>query len=150
MMASNLEISFHQRERGCRCDVSRRQPFSLVLTGLLAFCAACSGAEPSISGELEAYRVQRGDLSRFATAGAVPRGRYVAERVQLESTTGLVATGTVYHPIPESRCLAAVLLQDGREENSGVIGRLPSDFGNVVVLSLDYPTELPYAIRLPR
>lgn len=149
MMASNREISFHQRERGCRRDVSRRQPFSLVLTGLLALCVACGGGESSPNGELEAYRAQRGDLSQFATADAVPRGRYVAERVRLESSTGLVVTGTVYHPNPDSRCLAAVLLQDGREENSGVIGRLPADFGNVVVLSLDYPTELPYAIRLP-
>jgi fermentation-respiration switch protein FrsA (DUF1100 family) len=55
----------------------------------------------------------------------------------------------LYHPASESACLPAVLLQNGREENSGVIGRLPREFGKVVVLSLDYPAELPYAIRLP-
>lgn len=149
MMASNLEISFHQREEGCRRDVSRRQPFSFVLTGLLAVSVACSGGARSVDDELQSYRTLRGRLTRVATADADPRGRYIAEHVRLESNTGLVATGTVYHPTRETQCLPAVLLQDGREENSGVIERLPSDFGNVVVLSLDYPAELPYAIRFP-
>ena len=69
------------------------------------------------------------------------------ERVRLESTSGLVVTGWVVRPRAGS-CFAAVLLQDGREENSGVIGRLPSEFGDVVVLSLDYPEELPYTVEL--
>jgi fermentation-respiration switch protein FrsA (DUF1100 family) len=41
-----------------------------------------------------------------------------------------------------------VLLQDGREENSGVIGRLPREFGDIVVLALDYPEDIPYVMRL--
>lgn len=36
-----------------------------------------------------------------------------------------------------------MLLEDGREENSGVIKRLPPEFGDMVVRSLDYPSELP-------
>jgi fermentation-respiration switch protein FrsA (DUF1100 family) len=41
-----------------------------------------------------------------------------------------------------------VLLQDGREEDSAVIGRLPAEFGDAVVLALDYPAEIPYVMRL--
>jgi fermentation-respiration switch protein FrsA (DUF1100 family) len=65
----------------------------------------------------------------------------------LQSTTGLSVSGVLIHP-SAAGCFAAVLLQDGREENSGVIGRLPLEFGDVVVLSLDYPAELPYTIEL--
>ena len=36
-----------------------------------------------------------------------------------------------------------MLLEDGREENGGVINRLPPEFGDMVVLSLDYPNERP-------
>lgn len=149
MMASNREISFHQRERGCRGGVSRRRPFSRALPWLLALGVACGDEAPAVSRDLAAYRDQRGYLTKFETAAPVVRGRYVAERVRLESSTGLVVTGTIYHPGTNAECLAAVLLQDGREENSGVIRRLPADFGNVVVLSLDYPEEVPYAIRFP-
>lgn len=148
MMASNLEVSFHQRDGGCRCDVSHRQPLSLVLVSLLALGVACGSGGPPVSRELAAYRAKRGELTRFASTDAGARGRYRTERVRLESSTGLVATGMIYHPVSEAGCLAAVLLQDGREENSGVVGRLPADFGDVVVLSLDYPAELPYAIHL--
>jgi dienelactone hydrolase len=93
--------------------------------------------------------MERGELRESSTEDSTPRGRYVAERVRLRSSTGLIATGVLYHPGSGSDCLPAVLLQDGREENSGVIARLPADFGRVVVLSLDYPAEIPYAIRLP-
>jgi fermentation-respiration switch protein FrsA (DUF1100 family) len=48
----------------------------------------------------------------------------------------------------DGRCYPAVLLQDGREEDSAVIGRLPAEFGDVIVLSLDYPAEIPYTMRL--
>jgi fermentation-respiration switch protein FrsA (DUF1100 family) len=68
--------------------------------------------------------------------------------VRLESSTGLVASGWVYSPTTGAGCYPAALLENGREENSGVIDRLPADFGDVVVLSLDYPDELPYGIRL--
>lgn len=147
MMASNREISFHQRDRGCRCDVSHRQPLSLLLPWLLALALSCGG-EPAVTSDLAAYRAQRGDLRRFDATDSFVRGRYLAEHVRLESSTGVVATGMLYHPASDMQCLPAVLLQDGREENSAVVGRLPADFGSVIVLSLDYPAELPYTIRL--
>lgn len=68
-------------------------------------------------------------------------------RVRLTSSTGLVATGQLMRP-DSGTCHAAVLLQNGREENSGVIGRLPAEFGDVIVLALDYPDEMPMAIQL--
>lgn len=51
-------------------------------------------------------------------------------------------------PTPDTGRLPAVLLEDGREENSGAIERLPAEFGDVVVLSLDYPPSLPMSISL--
>jgi hypothetical protein len=101
----------------------------------------------SIDRDLDSYRRLRGEFVRAEPSGAQPRGRYIIENVRLESTTGLAVTGRVLRPAADG-CFAAVLLQDGREENSGVIGRLPSEFGDVVVLSLDYPTELPYTVEL--
>jgi len=109
----------------------------------LALGCARGAATPS---ELEAYRRLRGDLTAAETTAAPPRGRYAAERVRLTSSTGLVATGRLLRPAGAG-CYPAVLLQDGREENSEVIGRLPAEFGDVVVLSLDYPAEFPYTIR---
>ena len=74
----------------------------------------------------------------------IPSGRYVEERVRLVSSTGLVVRGLLLHPANvTSRCLPAMLLEDGREENGGVINRLPPEFGDMVVLSLDYPNERP-------
>src|SRR5690348_10858820 len=104
MMASNREVSFHQREKGCRRDVSRRRLFSYAVPALLSVGLACSAGEPTVTSELAAYRTQRGELSQVASTDAGPRGRYVAERVRLESSTGLVATGRVYHPISVERC----------------------------------------------
>lgn len=102
---------------------------------------------PSVDAALDDYRHLRGDVARVDTSQLQQRGRYVTERLRLESTSGLVVTGRLLRPSADG-CFPAVLLQDGREENSGVIGRLPPDFGNVVVLSLDYPAELPYTVRL--
>jgi hypothetical protein len=67
--------------------------------------------------------------------------------VRLVGSTGLAVTGQLLRPLTGPKCYAAVLLQDGREENSGVIGRLPADFGDVVVLSLDYSAEVPSVLR---
>ena len=101
----------------------------------------------SIDADLDAYRARRGNLARIDSSAPSPRGRYLSERIRLESTTGLAIDGIVIRPSAPG-CFAAVLLQDGREENSGVIGRLPLEYGNVVVLSVDYPAELPYAVEL--
>lgn len=117
---------------------------SLAIIGLVAAC----GGEPVTLTELSAYRAERGELRSATTSDARSRGRYHAQRVRLESNTGLVATGWVYSPTTGGGCYPAALLENGREENSGVIGRLPPDFGDVVVLSLDYPDDLPYGIRL--
>jgi hypothetical protein len=114
----------------------------------LAVAVACAEGQAG-PAELQRYRDLRGALVAAETSVAVPRGRYAAQRVRLRSSTGLVATGRLVRPVGGTpRCYAAILLQDGREENSGVIGRLPPEFGNVVVLALDYPRELPYALRL--
>jgi fermentation-respiration switch protein FrsA (DUF1100 family) len=67
--------------------------------------------------------------------------------VTLHSATGRVVTGQLLRP-RRNGCLPAALLQDGREENSDVIGRLPAEFGDVVVLSLDYPHDVPYTVAL--
>jgi hypothetical protein len=117
---------------------------ALALMGVAAAC----GGEPVTPGELERYRAERGELRAAQVTDPQSRGRYRAERVHLESNTGLVARGWVYSPTTGTGCYPAALLENGREENSGVIDRLPPDFGDVVVLSLDYPDELPYGIRL--
>ena len=73
---------------------------------------------------------------------------WLSETRPLRNATGLVATGRLLRPMESRERRAAVLLEDGRELNSSAIDFLPADFGNVVVLSLDYPTDLPYAIDL--
>ena len=75
------------------------------------------------------------------------RGRYSHFTVRLRSADGLIATGQLLQPPSPSRHIA-VLLQNGRELNSDALRYLPPDFGDVVVLSLDYPAELPYAISV--
>jgi hypothetical protein len=110
----------------------------------LALAASACGRPDATADEMSALRALRGTLASARTSDAHPRGRYVEENVRLESSTGLVATGLLLHPANASgRCLPAMLLEDGREENSGVINRLPPEFGDMVVLSLDYPKELP-------
>lgn len=112
----------------------------------LAIGSAQAQATPR---ELQAYRDLRGTLVAAETSIGRPRGRYAAHTVRLRSSTGLIATGRLLRPTgARTACYPAVLLQDGREENSGVIGRLPAEFGDIVVLALDYPAEIPYVMRL--
>lgn len=113
--------------------------------GLALTLASLACGRPDASAdEIAAFRARRGSLASVRTFDAHPRGRYVEERVRLVSSTGLVVTGLLLHPANvTSRCLPAMLLEDGREENAGVINRLPPEFGDMVVLSLDYPNELP-------
>ena len=111
---------------------------------MLALAVVSCGRVDASADEIAEFRALRGTLASARTSDAHPRGRYVEERVRLVSSTGLVATGLVLHPPNVTgRCLPAMLLEDGREENSGVINRLPPEFGDMVVLSLDYPAELP-------
>lgn len=109
-------------------------------------CAPERGARAAL-GE---YRALRGALVLAETAYVGPRGRYAEYRVRLTSGTGLVATGRLLAPDRSARArgLPAVLLNDGRELNGGALDHLPREFGDVVVLSLDYPSELPYALDL--
>jgi hypothetical protein len=119
----------------------------LALAGAgVALACAHGTATPR---EIAAYRRLSGQLVAAETSAARPRGRYVAHTIRLRSGTGLVATGRLLRPAAASpRCYPAVLLQDGREEDSNVIGRLPAEFGDVVVLALDYPREMPYILQL--
>jgi len=129
-------------------DAARRtrgNPGLRVLLRLICLLVGCGVSSPR--ADLEAYGRERGTLIATDTTSPQPRGRYVAERVMLRSSTGLTVTGQLLRPA-RGGCFPAVLLHDGREENSDVIGRLPADFGDVVVLSLDYPDEVPYAVRL--
>jgi hypothetical protein len=116
----------------------------LAVAALLALGCA---HEPARLGEARAYRDLAGALSGADTAAAVARGRYALHAVRLTSTTGIAVTGRLLRPT-SGACHPAVLLQNGREENSAVIGRLPDDFGDVVVLALDYPDAMPMTIQL--
>jgi hypothetical protein len=74
---------------------------------------------------------------------AQPRGRYDLYRIRLRAA-GENATGRLLRPHRGGGPFPAVLLNDGRELNSATLDYLPAEFGDVVVLSLDYPKELPY------
>lgn len=76
------------------------------------------------------------------------RGRYAAYTIRLRSTSGLAATGRLLAPVGDRAPYPAVLLNDGRELDSRAVDALPADFGDVVVLSLDYPAALPYEVDL--
>ena len=117
--------------------------------GLMALCscAACAPRTASV-GELASFRALRGELVTAQELSAPPRGQYAVERIRLAGSTGLATSGWLYRPAGAGGCYPAVLLQDGREENSTVIGRLPAEFGDVVVLSLDYPSAMPATLRL--
>jgi len=115
----------------------------IVAAGMLS----CSFG-PAKKDELLAYTHNRGALTRISTTMEPPRGRYQVQRITFTSSTGLVARGIVMQPIPDTGHLPAVLLEDGREENSAAIERLPAEFGDVIVLSLDYPPSLPMSISV--
>lgn len=71
------------------------------------------------------------------------RGRYDLYRIRL-SARGETATGKLLRPRQGDGPFPAVLLNDGRELNSAALDHLPSEFGDVVVISLDYPGGIPY------
>jgi hypothetical protein len=80
---------------------------------------------------------------RAEVAYANARGDYDLYRVRLRAA-GETATGRMLRPRRGEGPFPAVLLNDGRELNSAALEYLPAEFGNVVVLSLDYPARLPY------
>lgn len=118
------------------CDPSTR---ALLLSALIA-CGTRPDATPHRAAQ-DALQVSA-ETTRVGT-----RGAYAQFRVRLRGADGLTATGQLLQPPTQSRS-AAVLLQDGRELNSGALEYLPREFGDVVVLSLDYPEELPYTISV--
>ncbi|MGI9077032.1 MAG: hypothetical protein ACR2G6_06825 [Gemmatimonadaceae bacterium] len=71
------------------------------------------------------------------------RGRYDLYRIRLRGG-GETATGKLLRPRQGDGPFPAVLLNDGRELNSAALEYLPPEFGDVVVLSLDYPDGVPY------
>ena len=73
MMASDREISFHQRERDCRCDVSHRQSLSLVCQ------SARSGRRRGVAQWTPTTLVLTGDgAERYRIEGFTPLGDFRA------------------------------------------------------------------------
>jgi hypothetical protein len=119
-----------------------------LVVSCTVFALACRPAPAADSAEV--YQHQPDSRVSAETTFMGMRGQYASYRVLLRSSGGLTATGRLLRPAREDRARSypAVLLEDGRELNSKAIESLPVDFGRVVVLSLDYPEELPYTIRL--
>jgi fermentation-respiration switch protein FrsA (DUF1100 family) len=88
-----------------------------------------------------------GELTAAETTTGPSHGRYASYRLRLTGAHGAIATGRLLRP-REAGCYPGVVLQNGREEDSRVIDRLPIEFGDVVVVSLDYPAAMPGTIRL--
>jgi hypothetical protein len=93
------------------------------------------------TGEAQANASIRGEAV-YAQA----RGRYDLYRVRLTGV-GDTATGQLLRPRRGRGPFPAVLLNNGRELNSAALEYLPPEFGNVVVLSLDYPKAVPYQFK---
>lgn len=109
----------------------------------LASLVACGRADAA--RQYDDYMLLRGRLVAAETTSVGARGRYALQRVRLRSSTGLEVTGQLLRPASTTRS-PAILLNDGRELNSSAIDYLPPDFGDVVVLSVDYPEAIPYTV----
>jgi hypothetical protein len=112
---------------------------------VLCWLIACDRADAA--GQYDDYMLLRGRLVAAETTAAGSRGRYAVQRVRLRSSTGLEVTGRLLRP-PATTRAPAILLNDGRELNSRAIEYLPNDFGDVLVLSIDYPEAIPYRVGL--
>jgi fermentation-respiration switch protein FrsA (DUF1100 family) len=125
----------------------RKRLSGALIVALLFFDALACRAGPSPESAAAARHAQRASAETTFTG---MRGRYAAYRVELRTSDGASSTGRLLQPARplSNERHAAVLLQDGRELNSRAIESLPADFGDIVVLSLDYPEELPYKIEL--
>jgi hypothetical protein len=106
---------------------------ALAAAALLPACRAMGEAQDNtpVSGE-----------AVYAQA----RGRYDLYRVRLRAG-GDTATGQLLRPRGARGPFPAVLLNDGRELNSAALEYLPPEFGDVIVLSLDYPEDVPYEFK---
>ena len=112
-------------------------PFSVLL---LTSCERADAAR-----QYDDYALLRGRLIAAETTASGARGRYALQRVRLRSSTGLEVTGRLLRPSATTR-MPAILLNNGRELNSNAIEYLPADFGDIVVLSVDYPEAIPYEV----
>jgi hypothetical protein len=112
-------------------------PFSVLL---LTSCERADAAR-----QYDDYALLRGRLIAAETTASGARGRYALQRVRLRSSTGLEVTGRLLHPSVTTR-MPAILLNNGRELNSNAIEYLPAEFGDIVVLSVDYPEAIPYEV----
>jgi hypothetical protein len=110
---------------------------AVVSIALLLLVATGNGREPDSAPQLTGA-----DLERIGE-----RGRYSHYRVTLRTSTGRNATGQLLVP-GDTGTFPGVLLNNGRELDSDALRYLPPEFGNVVVLSLDYPHEIPYQISI--
>jgi hypothetical protein len=113
-----------------------RCPLVIASATLLAACY--TPAETRITGPIAA------SLTLEA-----PRGRYDLYRVRLDAD-GDVVTGRLLRPRAATGTMPAVLLNNGRELNSDAVRYLPAEFGDVVVLSLDFPEAIPYELSMRR
>lgn len=109
---------------------------------------ACGSA--STSESQESTSLQRSSHVAVETTFTGMRGRYAEYRLRISNERGLSTTGRLLRPSRDgiSRRYPATLLEDGRELNSRAVDFLPADFGDVLVLSLDYPDELPYQLSV--
>jgi hypothetical protein len=114
-----------------------------AVAGALVALVACDRADAA--RQYDDYMLLRGRLVAAETTAAGLRGRYALQRVRLRSSTGMEVTGRLLRPSSSTRS-PAILLNDGRELNSNAIDYLPADFGDVVVLSIDYPEAIPYVV----
>jgi hypothetical protein len=98
---------------------------------------------------LACHAAGEAQVKPFVTGEAVyahARGRYDLYRVRLRGAEES-ATGRLLRPRRVQGALPAVLLNDGRELNSAALEYLPPEFGDIVVLSLDYPESVPYQFK---
>lgn len=111
-----------------------RCPLAIASATLLAACY--TPAETRITGPIAA------SLTLEA-----PRGRYDLYRVRLDAA-GDIVTGRLLRPRDGTNTMPAILLNNGRELNSDAVRYLPAEFGDVVVLSLDFPEAIPYELSM--
>lgn len=126
----------------------RSSHIARILVPWLCAFTACQTGSASDSSASSGIQVPARVSAETTFTGM--RGRYAAYRIRLSNDKGLSSTGRLLRPAGAAitRRYPAVLLQNGRELNSRAVDFLPVDFGDVVVLSLDYPDELPYELAI--
>lgn len=145
ILKPSQELVDRPGDRAITERVMTNRLFGLSLCALVA-CQFPFGSD--MDGQLPVTRSDGRVSVESAFTGM--RGRYATYRMRIANGTGGHLTGRLLRPSAASATLRrpAVLLQDGRELNSRAVDFLPVEFGDVVVLSLDYPEELPYELRL--